>query len=63
MIISIFTVIHLIAAVSIVILVLLQRGKGADMGAAFYKEVGYAAHRELHSFARRERVMFLLVFF
>ncbi len=35
MIISIFTVIHLVAAVSIVILVLLQRGKGADMGAAF----------------------------
>ena len=35
MIISIFTVIHLVAAVSIVVLVLLQRGKGADMGAAF----------------------------
>ena len=35
MIISIFTVINLIAAVSIVVLVLLQRGKGADMGAAF----------------------------
>ena len=35
MIISIFTVIHLVAAVSILILVLLQRGKGADMGAAF----------------------------
>ena len=35
MIISIFTVIHLVAAVSIVVLVLVQRGKGADMGAAF----------------------------
>ena len=35
MIISIFTVIHLVTAVSIVVLVLLQRGKGADMGAAF----------------------------
>ena len=35
MIISIFTVINLVAAVSIVVLVLLQRGKGADMGAAF----------------------------
>ena len=35
MIISIFTVVHLVAAVSIVVLVLLQRGKGADMGAAF----------------------------
>ena len=35
MIISIFTVVHLVAAVSIVVLVLVQRGKGADMGAAF----------------------------
>ena len=35
MIISIFTVINLVTAVSIVVLVLLQRGKGADMGAAF----------------------------
>ena len=35
MIISVFTVINLVAAVSIVVLVLLQRGKGADMGAAF----------------------------
>ncbi|MDG2236833.1 MAG: preprotein translocase subunit SecG [Arenicellales bacterium] len=32
---SIFTVINLISAVAIVILVLLQQGKGADMGAAF----------------------------
>lgn len=32
---SIFTVVHLIAAISIVVLVLLQQGKGADMGAAF----------------------------
>ena len=32
---SILTVIHLIAAVAIVVLVLLQHGKGADMGAAF----------------------------
>ena len=35
MLISLMTVIHLVAAVSIVVLVLLQRGKGADMGAAF----------------------------
>lgn len=32
---SIFTVVHLIAAIAIVVLVLLQQGKGADMGAAF----------------------------
>ncbi len=32
---SILTAIHLIAAISIVVLVLLQQGKGADMGAAF----------------------------
>jgi preprotein translocase subunit SecG len=32
---SIFTVINLISAVGIVVLVLLQQGKGADMGAAF----------------------------
>ncbi|MBP81633.1 MAG: preprotein translocase subunit SecG [Acidiferrobacteraceae bacterium] len=32
---SIFTVIHLVSAVAIVVLVLLQQGKGADMGAAF----------------------------
>ena len=35
MIISIITVVHLVVEVSIVLLVLLQRGKGADMGAAF----------------------------
>jgi len=35
MIISIFTVIHLVAAVSLVVVVLLQGGNGADMGAAF----------------------------
>ena len=35
MIVSILTVISLWAAVSIVCFVLLQRGKGADMGAAF----------------------------
>ena len=35
MLISLLTVIHLVAAVTIVVLVLLQRGKGADMGAAF----------------------------
>ncbi len=32
---SILTAIHLITAISIVVLVLLQQGKGADMGAAF----------------------------
>ncbi|GJL81895.1 MAG: preprotein translocase subunit SecG [marine bacterium B5-7] len=32
---SILTAIHLLAAISIVVLVLLQQGKGADMGAAF----------------------------
>ncbi len=32
---SIFTVVHLVAAIAIVVLVLLQQGKGADMGAAF----------------------------
>ncbi|MCZ7600543.1 MAG: preprotein translocase subunit SecG [Gammaproteobacteria bacterium] len=32
---SILTAVHLIAAISIVVLVLLQQGKGADMGAAF----------------------------
>ncbi len=32
---SILTVIHLIAAISIIVLVLLQQGKGADAGAAF----------------------------
>ena len=32
---SIFTEINLISAVAIVVLVLLQQGKGADMGAAF----------------------------
>ena len=32
---SILTVVHLIAAVSIVVLVLLQQGRGADAGAAF----------------------------
>ncbi|MFT5112474.1 MAG: preprotein translocase subunit SecG [Parasphingorhabdus sp.] len=32
---SILTVVHLIAAIAIVALVLLQQGKGADMGAAF----------------------------
>jgi preprotein translocase subunit SecG len=32
---SIFTVINLVSAVAIVVLVLLQQGKGADMGAAF----------------------------
>ena len=35
MLISVLTVILLISAVSIVVLVLLQQGKGADMGAAF----------------------------
>ncbi len=33
--ISILLVIHVLAAVSIVVLVLLQQGRGADMGAAF----------------------------
>ena len=33
---SILTVVHLFAAVTIVALVLLQQGKGADMGAAFW---------------------------
>ena len=32
---SIFTVVHLVAAIAIVVLVLLQQGKGADVGAAF----------------------------
>ena len=32
---SIFTVVHLVVAIAIVVLVLLQQGKGADMGAAF----------------------------
>ena len=32
---NILTAIHLIASVSIIVLVLLQRGRGADMGAAF----------------------------
>ncbi|MDC1097453.1 preprotein translocase subunit SecG [Gammaproteobacteria bacterium] len=32
---SILTVIHLVTAIAIVVLVLLQQGKGADMGAAF----------------------------
>lgn len=32
---SILTAVHLIAALSIIVLVLLQQGKGADMGAAF----------------------------
>ena len=32
---SIFTVVHLVAAIAIVVLVLLQQGKGADMGASF----------------------------
>ncbi|KAA3632383.1 MAG: preprotein translocase subunit SecG [Proteobacteria bacterium] len=32
---SILTAVHLVAAISIVVLVLLQQGKGADMGAAF----------------------------
>ena len=31
----ILTVIHLVTAIAIVVLVLLQQGKGADMGAAF----------------------------
>jgi len=35
MLISVLTVILLVSAVSIVVLVLLQQGKGADMGAAF----------------------------
>ena len=32
---SFLTVIHLVTAIAIVVLVLLQQGKGADMGAAF----------------------------
>jgi preprotein translocase subunit SecG len=32
---SVLTVIHLVTAISIVILILLQQGRGADMGAAF----------------------------
>lgn len=32
---SILTAVHLVAAISIVVLVLLQQGRGADMGAAF----------------------------
>jgi len=32
---SIITAIHLIVAIAIIVLVLLQQGKGADMGAAF----------------------------
>lgn len=32
---SILLVIHMIAAVSIIVLVLMQQGRGADMGAAF----------------------------
>ena len=32
---SVLTIIHLVAAISIVILVLLHQGRGADMGAAF----------------------------
>lgn len=32
---SILTAVHLIAAITIIVLVLLQQGKGADMGAAF----------------------------
>ncbi|MBO68756.1 MAG: preprotein translocase subunit SecG [Acidiferrobacteraceae bacterium] len=35
MLISILTILLLISAVSIIVLVLLQQGKGADMGAAF----------------------------
>ncbi|MGU9957130.1 MAG: preprotein translocase subunit SecG [Arenicellales bacterium WSBS_2016_MAG_OTU3] len=35
MLINILLVVHLIATVSIIVLVLLQQGKGADMGAAF----------------------------
>ena len=35
MLVSILTVILVMAAVSIIVLVLLQQGKGADMGAAF----------------------------
>ena len=35
MLVSLMTVILLVAAVTIVVLILLQRGKGADMGAAF----------------------------
>ena len=36
---SIFTVVHLVAAIAIVVLVLLQQGKGADMGAAFGEDL------------------------
>jgi len=32
---SILTIIHLVAAIAIVVLILLQQGRGADMGAAF----------------------------
>ena len=32
---SVITAIHLIAAIGVVVLVLLQQGKGASMGAAF----------------------------
>ena len=32
---SVLTVIHLVAAIAIVVLILLQQGRGADMGAAF----------------------------
>ena len=32
---SVLTVIHLVTAIAIVILILLQQGRGADMGAAF----------------------------
>ncbi|MDG3424584.1 preprotein translocase subunit SecG, partial [Vibrio parahaemolyticus] len=32
---SIITIIYLVAALAIIVLVLLQQGKGADMGASF----------------------------
>ena len=35
MLINILTVVHVLAAISMVVLVLLQQGRGADMGAAF----------------------------
>lgn len=35
MLVSVLLVIHILVAVSLVVLVLLQQGKGADMGAAF----------------------------
>lgn len=65
MLINILLVIHMISAVSILILVLLQQGKGADMGAAFGggSSQSVFGSRGSANFLSRTTVVLVTIFF